>query len=117
MKTRTLTCTLLLLLAGAAQASDAIVYHCSLGDDERIVSVVYSEPGQALPCDVTYERGGEVETLWQARNQAGYCEEQAQNFVAQQVAWGWECGRHSPDEPQSDAPDVEGAEPEPEPAY
>lgn len=98
MKTRLLSCALLFLLAGAAHGSDAIVYHCTQAGEERIISVVYAEPGQALPCDVTYERGGEVETLWRAQNEPGYCEAQASDFVAQQVAWGWDCSRDTADD-------------------
>jgi hypothetical protein len=31
------------------------------------------------------------EELWNAQNEAGYCEARAAEFVAQLESWGWQC--------------------------
>jgi len=64
---------------------------CLYEGAERKISVVYDIPGQAVPCSVTYEKGAGIETLWQAENEAGYCEAKAAEFVEKQRGWGWDC--------------------------
>ena len=48
-----------------------------------------------MPCEVLYfkdsEAPGERQVLWSATNEAGYCETQAQGFVAKLEGLGWEC--------------------------
>lgn len=72
-----------------AYASD--VYTCSNGDNTRVISVFYEVVGQQVPCEVLYEKDTGRETLWNAQNQVGYCEDKAAEFAAQQEAWGWSC--------------------------
>lgn len=81
--------TLASALAFNAQADE--VYHCAFGPQERIISVVYLQEGEALPCEVQYTKEGETETLWSATNEENYCEQQAQQFVEQHRDWGWRC--------------------------
>ena len=60
----------------------------------RTIEIVYSNPGQAVPCEVLYARGDETDaqSLWRAQNQAGYCEEKAREFVNKlQNELGWTC--------------------------
>ncbi|WP_213998092.1 hypothetical protein [Arsukibacterium sp.] len=64
--------------------------HCQLGDAVRVIEVVYPEGGE-LPCEVHYTKDGTTSVLWQANNEAGYCEQQAAEFVEKQRGWGFEC--------------------------
>ncbi len=68
-------------------------YTCTHGNQERQISVVYANEGQAVPCEVTYTKLSGTESLWQAQNQEGYCEEKAAAFVEKQRAWGWDCAK------------------------
>ena len=73
----------------SSPASAATV--CMLEQVYRTVDVVYSNPGQPLPCEVVYQKHGKLSTLWRADNEAGYCEKRAADFVAKLQALGWEC--------------------------
>ena len=67
-------------------------YHCKSGEAERTIMVSYSVPGQEVPCEVIYTKeGGTSESLWQAQNEMGYCEEKAKQFIEQLRGWGWDC--------------------------
>lgn len=59
----------------------------------RSVTVVYPQQGQPLPCEVRYEKPAENQsmTLWRAENQAGFCEAQAEKFIAKLQDLGWSC--------------------------
>ena len=59
----------------------------------RSVNVVYPEHGQLLPCEVRYEKPAENQsmTLWRAENQMGFCEAQAEKFIAKLQDLGWSC--------------------------
>ncbi|MDX8382209.1 MAG: hypothetical protein R8M14_08890 [Ghiorsea sp.] len=76
------------LMASSAWAD---TYVCKHGNQERIISVVYQNEGQPVPCKVAYTKDSGVETPWSAENLAGYCEEKAAAFVGKQRAWGWTC--------------------------
>lgn len=80
---------LLPMFASSALADDV----CRQGEQTRTVSIVYSEPGQPVPCEVLYEKQpvGEKRSLWRANNEAGYCESQAQDFVKKLTTMGWSC--------------------------
>ena len=64
---------------------------CTSGSQERVISVVYLDEGQKVPCEVQYTKNGETETPWSARNEEGYCEAKAQELVEKQIGWGWNC--------------------------
>ena len=68
-------------------------YVCTHGNQERQISVVYANEGQAVPCEVTYTKLSGTESLWRADNKVGYCEEKAEAFVEKQRAWGWDCAK------------------------
>jgi len=87
----TLTLTILIStsLNQSAIANETIV--CLHSGAERKISIVYDTPGQAVPCEVTYEKGDGIQTLWSAENEAGYCETKAAEFVEKQRSWGWNC--------------------------
>ena len=80
----------LLLISPACLAADNIRYVCQNGDQQRIIDVIYIGE-QAVPCEVRYQRNGLSDVLWQANNEIGYCEQQAQDFVDKQQTWGWQC--------------------------
>lgn len=82
----------------AAAVADPIL--CTHGGLERTVEVVYSDPGQAVPCEVLYEKPMEdgQHTLWRAQNEEGYCESKAEAFVDKLAGMGWSCGARAPAE-------------------
>ncbi|MDP4536041.1 hypothetical protein Q3O60_07575 [Alkalimonas collagenimarina] len=86
----TMSCCLTMLFSGVVIAGQTHTTHCQLGDTVRVIQVVYPEGGE-LPCEVRYQREGEQSVLWQARNEAGYCEQKAADFVEKQRGWGWQC--------------------------
>ena len=85
-----------LALAQAAETA------CTYGDMVRRV-VVMTEPGVTVPCEVHYfkdtEAPGDVEVLWSATEQAGYCDEKAAGLVTKLEGWGWDCGPNTPPAP------------------
>ena len=88
-------------LAGTALANPV---SCSYGELTRQIEVVYSDPGQAVPCEVIYDKSGEgsIQTLWQANNEAGYCEAQAAGLVEKLAGMGWQCDAAAVESESSD---------------
>ena len=86
---------LLVLVPLIAHAQDDSYYECSFGGNIRRVEILYTEPGTALPCEVHYtkdsEAPGQIQVLWAAQNEAGYCDYQAREFVSKLEGWGWSC--------------------------
>lgn len=87
---KTLSTLLLIALSTSVWATD---YQCSNGRSERTVSIIYSTPGQVVPCEVVYSKEGNSETLWRAQNEAGYCEAKAEALAEKLRGWGWQCER------------------------
>lgn len=86
----TLMLLLLLLAAGPAAADPTL---CTYGAMERTIEVVYETPGEAVPCEVVYDKlteGGRT-VPWRARNEAGFCEARAAELVEKLEANGWAC--------------------------
>ncbi len=77
------------LLSSSVFADD--VYVCQHADSQRIISVVYTEEGSTVPCEVTYEKATGSQVLWSAQGEEGYCEAKAEAFVEKQRSWGWDC--------------------------
>ena len=71
-------------------------YQCTYGDLQRRVEILY-ETGVAVPCEVHYykdtEAPGELQVLWRAMNESGYCERKARELIAQFEERGWTCGQ------------------------
>ena len=70
-------------------------WSCTHNNLTRTVEVEYSE-ASATACEVTYTKeteGVEKQTLWTAENDASYCEEKAEGFVAKLEGWGWACAQ------------------------
>ena len=109
MMSRNVVMLLAIAAPGLLFAQDNTKFQCTYGDLQRRVEI-YTEPGQAVPCEVHYfkdtEAPGESQVLWTASNDASYCETKTREFVAKLQGWGWDCGA-------GDA----AAEPEPEPMH
>ena len=88
MKIRSLAT--LLLLTSPVMAIESRTYICTRDNAERTIELHYPT-GQSLPCEVNYTKSGNTQTLWQAFNQTGYCEEKAEAFVEKHRQWGWHC--------------------------
>lgn len=88
-----------ILLTTAFLASQSVFaderYICTLGQAERVVSLVYDDAENFLPCEVRYTKEGKTETLWQSSKTVGYCENKIKEFVKQQTDSGWHCDNAS----------------------
>ena len=85
----TLICCTLFLVSNGIFAG--VEYVCKHGNAERIISIYYENNEAQVPCEVQYDKGEGVETLWRAQLQVGYCESKADEFVEKQELWGWSC--------------------------
>ena len=87
-------------------AQDEGNYRCTQGDLVRRVEIL-TEPGVPVPCEVHYykdtEAPGEMQVLWSAQSQAGYCEEKTAAFIAKLEGWGWDCESGSDAMPADEA--------------
>lgn len=94
------TATVLAALTGQALANPVT---CSYGDLTRKITVVYSDPGQPVPCEVIYDKSaeGSIETLWRANNEAGYCEARAAEFADKLAGMGWQCSADADNDAES----------------
>jgi hypothetical protein len=74
---------------------NSVRYSCSNQALVRRLEVDYLNAPEQVPCEVNYYKDTEMpdtkETLWQALNTQGYCEDKAQGFIAKLSNWGWEC--------------------------
>ncbi len=104
---------LMILLPLGANSQEAPQYHCTNGQLERRVEIVYPQAPEQVPCEVHYhkdtEQPGVRQVLWQASNEPGYCEYKAQEFAARLESWGWSC-RHEPAEEAAEDRDSASAE-------
>ena len=96
MHSKTLAFVVALILPVLSIAQDQQSYQCTFGELTRRVEI-FSEPGVAAPCEVHYykdtEAPGERQVLWQAQNDAAYCESKAQEFIVKLNDMGWDCGQ------------------------
>ena len=89
-----------LILSTTVNASEQ--YICELGNQQRIIEVIYKNPLEPVPCQVKYHKQNSIETLWQAKNQAGYCEAKADEFAIKLESLGWRCQHLAQQALQSD---------------
>ena len=79
-------------LGALAQSSD--VFRCTMGGLTRRVEVA-RETDAPLPCEVRYNKDDEApgapQVLWSASNEEGYCDAQAEGFLARLEGLGWQC--------------------------
>ena len=94
MNKKILAIFLAALLPGLSIAQAPHNYQCRYNDLQRRVEILY-ETGVTVPCEVHYykdtEAPGETQVLWRTLNQAGYCEQMAENFVEKLEDMGWNC--------------------------
>ena len=76
---------------GSTNAQDKFV--CGQAGDLRFISVDYLDPPKAVPCRVVYTKTqeGTVKYPWNAKNQSGYCEKQAQYLAKKLSGLGVTC--------------------------
>ena len=84
------------LLAALLFAPPLYATTCSQNGMTRQIVIVYAHPGQDVPCEVVYEKPNrhnqiQTMTLWRADNEAGYCEQKAQEFAEKLQSLGWQC--------------------------
>lgn len=98
-------------LGGAALGQDPTGHQCTFGDLSRRIEIIY-ETGVTVPCEVHYykdtEAPGDMQVLWRALSEEGYCEARASEFVAKLEAMGWDCAAGADAEPPAE-PAVEPA--------
>jgi hypothetical protein len=96
MKTKILATLLAVTLPGLAGAQAPQNYQCTLGDLQRRVEILY-ETGVTVPCEVHYykdtEAPGEMQVLWRALNESGYCERMTESFITELRGMGWDCAQ------------------------
>jgi len=82
------------LLPLALFAQEQGKYQCSYDEVTRRIEVLH-EPGVTVPCEVHYfkdtEMPGEVQVLWRAATEEGYCEAKAAELVQKLEGMGWTC--------------------------
>ena len=85
----------ILLVSSGAHGSDEVQnsFLCGQREDLRLISVEYLDPPKAVPCRVVYTKTQEstVEYPWNAKNQSGYCERQAQYLAEKLSGLGVTC--------------------------
>ena len=89
--------TLSVLFVAFFCASFAVIagedYVCDNNGEKRIISIAYQSDDQSVPCEVKYDKGEGVQTLWSAQSEVGFCETKANEFLEKQESWGWSCER------------------------
>lgn len=83
----------LLVTPKSHPAIDDKLYICDLKGAERAVEVNYAKR-PPLPCEVAYHReskGQEDVSMWQAKYDAGFCEEKAARILSNLKNDGWSC--------------------------
>lgn len=83
--------TLTALFSGSLALADE-TYLCTHKQDARVIEVIYPVEHQKLPCEVHYTKNGVAQKLWESGHTPGFCSAKAEDFVAQQIEWGWNCG-------------------------
>jgi hypothetical protein len=82
------------VVSTAAHGQSNRNYQCTMAGLSRRVEVAYTSAA-AVPCEVRYYKGSEGQSepqvLWSAQNETGYCERQAEEFVAKLQGMGWTC--------------------------
>jgi len=93
-----------LTLAGPIAVADG--WTCEQSGLTRQVTLYYPDAPATLPCEVYYSKPSEnalPKRLWSARNEAGYCERKAREFVATLEQLGWSCAADGAETSTGDA--------------
>ena len=100
MKSTLFVFFLTFIVSSIVSASEDFV--CDNNGDKRIISIAYENDQEPVPCEVRYDKGEGVQTLWNAQSEVGFCERKADEFIQQQEAWGWNCDKF--EQPVSEVP-------------
>lgn len=68
-------------------------WSCRQGNDVREVHIEQTTSAP-VPCQVVYKKlteGVEDQVLWDAQNDATYCDFKAKEFIEKLEGWGWTC--------------------------
>ena len=68
-------------------------WSCRMGNDVREVHTEQTT-SSPVPCQVVYKKlteGVEDQILWNAQNDASYCDFKARGFIEKLESWGWTC--------------------------
>lgn len=98
----------MIFAASQTMAIENIKTVCTHDSQTRVIEVVY-EGDTALPCAVQYTKAEGSQTLWNAQNASGYCEEKAAAFVEKQKGWGWDCQSTAASAEETDESVIESA--------
>lgn len=92
MKTVLIITTLGVLASAMVFAAEG-EHKCTSGNAERKITIVYPEAGKKTPCEVKYLREGasEEKILFSAKNEEGYCDTKAHEFIEKLKGLGWQC--------------------------
>ncbi len=86
---------------------------CTAGEQQRKIELVYPQ-GTELPCEVQYTKSDNMQILWSASGEAGFCEAKYEAFVEKQRSWGWLCESSSTEQQQQEPAGNESDPAEPE---
>lgn len=78
-----------------SNSSQTVAYVCTLNGLQRRVEIDLLNAPDPVPCEVNYykdnENPGAKTTLWSARNDSYYCENQAKAFIEKLESMNWTC--------------------------
>jgi hypothetical protein len=86
--------TALIALLAIPLGSHAQSWTCKQGNTVREILIQTATPGSPVPCSVVYKKtteGVADQTLWNATNDAAYCEEKAKGLADKLNSLGWNC--------------------------
>ncbi len=89
----TRSASMLVIALSVSLSAHADSWSCRHDNDVREVHTMQTTEAP-VPCQVVYKKlteGAEDQVLWNAQNDAAYCEEKAAAFVAKLESWGWTC--------------------------
>ncbi len=68
---------------------------CKNGNLERRIEITSTVSDKKVPCEVKYFKEGDEagKTLWNAQNDAEYCEKRANEFTEKLSSLGWQCSK------------------------
>ena len=101
-----------LILLGGEQAWAKTV-SCTMLSMQRTVELRYENPGEAVPCEIHYSKpseGVDIQVLWRAEHEAGYCEARFDEFVDKLTGLGWSCDAPDSAIPHAASGDIAGSD-------
>ncbi|HXO33242.1 MAG TPA: hypothetical protein VN901_12905 [Candidatus Acidoferrales bacterium] len=92
MASRLVSLIFLILMTPIAQAQSKEEFICTLGSENRMVSVVKTDAARApKACRVDYTRNGRTTTLWSSKTGYAYCVAKAASLVTKLAQDHYSC--------------------------